>query len=110
VKFYFEQVLHQEKFFWEIPRPKKSRPLPKVLNETELAKLFNALANKKHKAMLFTAYRAGLRVSEIVNLKIADIDSSRMQIFIARAKGEKRPVCKFKSCIARHFTGLFENI
>ena len=39
--------------------------------------------------MLFTAYSAGLRVSEIVNLKLADIDSKRMQIFISRAKGKK---------------------
>ena len=78
-----------EKFFWDIPRPKKPLQLPKLLNETEFQKLFNALENKKHKAMLFTAYSAGLRVSEIVNLKIADIDSGRMQIFIQRAKGKK---------------------
>ena len=89
LKFYFEQVLGREKFFWEIPRPKKPLQLPKLLNEEEIRKLFNALTNKKHKAMLFTAYSAGLRVSEIVNLKIADIDSKRMQIFIERAKGKK---------------------
>jgi site-specific recombinase XerD len=89
LKFYYEQVLGQEKFFWEIPRPKKPLLLPKLLNEIEISKLFNALANKKHKAMLFTAYSAGLRVSEVVNLKITDIDSSRMQIFIERAKGKK---------------------
>jgi len=89
LKFYYEQVLKKEKFFWEVPRPKKPMILPKLLNETELRKLFNALTNKKHKAMLFTAYSAGLRVSEIVNLKIADIDSRRMQIFIERAKGKK---------------------
>ena len=64
--------------------------LPKLLNEDELRKLFNALTNKKHKAMLFTAYSAGLRVSELVNLKIADIDSKRMQLFIERAKGIRR--------------------
>lgn len=89
MKFYYEQVLHREKFFWEIPRPKKPIQLPKLLNENELAALFNALTNKKHKAMLFTAYSAGLRVSEIVNLKIADIDSKRMQILVERAKGKK---------------------
>lgn len=89
LKFYYEQVLHREKFFWEIPRPKKPLILPKLLNETELRKLFNALTNKKHKAMLFTAYSAGLRVSEVVNLKIADIDGKRMQIFVQRAKGKK---------------------
>ena len=89
LKFYYEQVLKREKFFWEIPRPKKPLLLPKLLNEIEISKLFNALANKKHKAMLFTAYSAGLRVSEVVNLKIADIDSQRMQMFIERAKGKK---------------------
>jgi integrase/recombinase XerD len=89
MKFYYEQVLGKDRFFWQIPRPKKPVLLPRLLNETELRKLFNALANRKHKAMLFTAYSAGLRVSEIVNLKIADIDSKRMQIFIGRAKGKK---------------------
>lgn len=89
LKFYYEQVLGQEKFFWEIPRPKKPDQLPKLLNAEELRKLFNALTNKKHKAMLFTAYSAGLRVSEIVNLKISHIDSTQMQIFIERAKGKK---------------------
>jgi integrase/recombinase XerD len=89
LNFIIEQVLGREKFFWEIPRPKKPLLLPKLLNEDELRKLFNALTNKKHKAMLFTAYSGGLRVSEVVNLKIADIDSQRMQIFIERAKGKK---------------------
>lgn len=89
IKFYFEQVLHRPRFLWEIPRPKKHLQLPKLLNENELTNLFNALTNKKHKAMLFTAYSAGLRVSEIVNLKISHIDSVRMQIFIACAKGKK---------------------
>lgn len=89
LKFYYEQVLNREKFFWEIPRPKKPQQLPRLLNETEIAKLFNALTNKKHKAMLFTAYSAGLRVSEIVNLKLSDIDSQRMQILIRNAKGKK---------------------
>lgn len=89
VKFYFEQVLGGEKFFWEIPRPKKPQQLPKLLNETEIERLFNSLANKKHKAMLFTTYSAGLRVSEVVNLKLKDIDSSRMQILVERGKGKK---------------------
>ncbi len=89
LKFYYEQVLHREKFFYEIPRPKKPLQLPKLLNEKELSALFNALENKKHKAMLFTAYSAGLRVSEIVNLQIAHIDSGRMQIMIAQGKGKK---------------------
>lgn len=89
IKFYYEQVLGREKFFWEIPRPKKPLLLPKVLGEEELGKLFKALVNIKHKAMLFTAYSAGLRVSEVAALKIKDIDSGRMQILIEQAKGKK---------------------
>lgn len=89
LKFYFEQVLGREKFFWEIPRPKKQLILPKVLGEDELARLFNALTNLKHKAMLFTAYSAGLRVSEVAALKIKHIDSGRMQILVENAKGKK---------------------
>ena len=89
LKFYFEQVLRKEKFFFDIPRPKKPYILPKVLGEYELGKLFQALENKKHKAILFTAYSAGLRVSEVVALTLTDIDSDRMQIFIRNAKGKK---------------------
>ncbi len=89
LKFYFEQVLGRERFFWEIPKPKRKQLLPKLLNEDEIRRLFNALENKKHKAMLFTAYSAGLRVSEITDLKIAAIDSRRMQILIANGKGKK---------------------
>lgn len=89
LKFYYEQVLKRHRFFWDIPRPKRPMQLPKLLNEDELARLFNALTNKKHKAMLFTAYSAGLRVSEVVNLRLSDIDSVRMQILVRRAKGKK---------------------
>ncbi|MEJ7610469.1 MAG: tyrosine-type recombinase/integrase [Ferruginibacter sp.] len=89
LKFYYEQVLGRERFFWDIPRPKKPFQLPKVLSEAEIGRLFNAVGNIKHKAMLFAAYSAGLRVSEVVNLKIKDVDSDRMQLFIERAKGKK---------------------
>jgi integrase/recombinase XerD len=89
IKFYFEQVLFRQKFFIEIPRPKKPMLLPKVLGENEVGRLFKALENKKHKAILFTAYSAGLRVSEVVSLQLSDIDSDRMQIFVQNAKGKK---------------------
>nr|WP_214460430.1 tyrosine-type recombinase/integrase [Flavihumibacter fluvii] len=65
LKFYYEQVLGREKFFLDVPRPMRPMELPKLLNEGELSRLFNSLDNKKHKAMLFTAYSAGLRVSEV---------------------------------------------
>jgi site-specific recombinase XerD len=60
-----------------------------VLNEAELKRMFASVRNLKHKAILFTAYSAGLRVSEVVKLRVSDIDSERMQIFVERAKGKK---------------------
>ena len=89
IKFYFEQVLGQEKILIQLPRPKRPLQLPKVLGENELSRLFRAVSNIKHKAILFTAYSAGLRVSEVVNLKLEDVDSDRMQLFIKCSKGKK---------------------
>ena len=89
VKFYFEQVLRREKFFLEIPRPKKPSILPKVINAQDIKKLFEVTTNLKHNTMLKLCYGMGLRVSEIVQLKISDIDSKNMQVFIEKAKGKK---------------------
>ena len=89
IKFYFEQVLHREKFFIEIPRPKKKQILPKVISKRDISKLFDNMNNLKHLVMLKLCYGMGLRVSEIVNLKITDIDSGRMLVHIESAKGKK---------------------
>jgi integrase/recombinase XerD len=89
IKFYFEQVLKREKFFFEIPRPKKASTLPKTINAKDIKRLFEVTENLKHNTMLKLCYGAGLRVSEIVNLKITDIDSKNMQLFIEKAKGKK---------------------
>lgn len=89
LKFCFEQVLYLPKIFIEIPRPKKPYQLPRVIAKEKVADVIFKTVNVKHRCMLMLAYSAGLRVSEIVNMKIADIDSKRMTIFIARAKGKK---------------------
>ena len=89
VKFYFEKVLHQEKIFFDIPRPKKPLLLPKALNAKEIKKLFSAVDNPKHQLILHLCYGMGLRVSEIVNLRISDIDSVANTVLIQRAKGKK---------------------
>ena len=89
VKFYFEQVLKRENFFVDIPRPKRKLILPNVLAMGQVEKLFAQLENLKHKTMLYLAYSAGLRVSEVVNLRVKDIHSERMVINIRGAKGKK---------------------
>ena len=90
IKFYFEQVLRRDKFFFEgVPRPKKKSLLPKVISKSDISKIFAAVDNPKHLLMLKLCYGMGLRVSEIVNLKVADIDSGRMLVHIEAAKGKK---------------------
>lgn len=89
IKFYFEQVLHQKRMFFDIPRPKRPLSLPKVLNKRELIKIFEGTDNLKHKVMLRLCYGMGLRVSEVVNVKIEHIDSVRMSVLVAMAKGKK---------------------
>lgn len=89
LKFYYEQVLGKEKFFFEIPRPKKPLQLPKVISEEKIVDGLMAVENIKHRSLLLLAYSAGLRVSEAVSLRITDINSDRMQIHIKSAKGKK---------------------
>jgi len=89
LKFYYEQVLGKEKFFWDIPRPKKHLQLPKVISEEKIIEGLLSVENLKHKAILITAYSAGLRVSEVIGLQVASINSDRMEIFVERAKGKK---------------------
>lgn len=89
IKFYYEQVLFQPKIFLEIPRPKKQSKLPKALNTDEIKRLFENTENIKHNTMLKMCYGMGLRMSEILNLKISNIDSKTMSVHIERAKGKK---------------------
>ena len=89
IKFYYEQVLNRERMLFDLPRPKKPLQLPKVLGERELERLFTVMSNIKHKAILLTAFSCGLRISETINLKLTDIDSERMQVFVERSKNKK---------------------
>jgi site-specific recombinase XerD len=89
LKFCFEQVLYQPKIFIEIPRPKKHLQLPKVHAAENVKKIIQSTNNEKHKTMLMLSYATGLRLQEIINLRIKDIDSARMVINVIRAKGKK---------------------
>lgn len=88
LRFFFETTLGKVWNAKAIPRIKVRKRLPQVLSPEEVRRLFDAVSNLKHKAALMTAYGAGLRVSEVANLKIADIDSKNMQIKINQGKGD----------------------
>lgn len=89
IKFYFEKVLGREKQYYELHRPRKENKLPKVLSKNEVKIILASATNIKHKCILMLIYSAGLRRSELLNLKPADIDSERMLIHILGAKGKK---------------------
>ena len=89
LKFFFEQVEGRGREFYDLPRPKKPQKLPSVLAEEEIVSLIQRTENLKHRALLMTGYSAGLRVSELISLKIHDIDSKRMLIHLHGAKGKK---------------------
>ena len=88
IKFWLEKVEGRQKAFINL-RPKKRKRLPTVLSVEEVVRLFNAVANIKHRSILKTIYSGGLRLSEVTNLRLADIQSSRMQLFIRGGKGKK---------------------
>jgi len=89
LKFYYEQVLKREKFFWDVPRPRKGTQLPKVLSKEEMIRLIKAIENVKHKTMIMLGYACGLRVSEITGLELKDVDEDRRLLLIRKAKGKK---------------------
>ncbi|MCD4819399.1 MAG: site-specific integrase [Candidatus Cloacimonetes bacterium] len=90
LKYFFEKVLRREtkSYFFEFPKSKEKK-LPVVLSKNEVKKILDCTNNLKHKAILSTIYSAGLRLSEVVNLKICDIDSDRKIIFVRGGKGKK---------------------
>ena len=73
----------------KIPYPKKQQKLPQVIETQHLVKTINQIKNLKHKAILMLAFSCGLRVSEVINLKMSEIDRTRMLIHIKNAKGNK---------------------
>lgn len=89
IKFLYEKVLERKYVKVDFSRPRKETHLPRVIDNDYLVTKISAINNLKHKAILMVAYSAGLRVSEVVNLKIKDIDSERMIINIRQAKGKK---------------------
>jgi site-specific recombinase XerD len=94
------QALHALRFFWrdvlkrpdivvQLPNPHVPQRLPEILSREEVARLIDAAANLRDRTALMTAYAAGLRVSELSHLRVADIDSARMALRIDQGKGAR---------------------
>ena len=90
LRFLYKVTLHRDWCFEDIiPAPKKPQKLPIVLSPEEVLQFLSCVQSIKHRTILTVCYAAGLRISEAVRLKVADIDSERMVIRVEQGKGQK---------------------
>jgi len=89
IRFLYLQVLGWGEFNVTIHIPKRPQRIPELLSRKEVAKILDACKNEKHRAMLSTCYACGLRVSELVAIKVRQMDRDRQVIRIEQAKGAK---------------------
>jgi site-specific recombinase XerD len=89
LRFFYHVTLKRPQAQFDIPRARAPQKLPQILSREEIARLIELTANPKHRAILMSAYGAGLRLSELCRLKVGDIDSGRMSIRVEQGKGAK---------------------
>ncbi len=100
IKFLYEKVLDRKYNKVCFQRPRRERKLPQIIPHEFLIDRINSTQNLKHKSILTLTYSVGLRVSEVINLKISDIDSKRMVIRVNNAKGQKDRIAPLsKNCL-----------
>jgi len=89
LRFFYQNTLHRRIEIDRIPLPRYEKKLPIILSQAEVKALLEAPRNLKHRAMLATMYGAGLRVSEVANLRVSDLDRERRVIWVRGGKGHK---------------------
>src|SRR3990172_2306827 len=87
LRFFYHTTLGRQRMDFAIPRPKAPAKLPEIVTREEVARILSRPANRKHRVLLMTGYAAGLRVSELVRLRVTDLDSDRMTIRVEQGKG-----------------------
>jgi len=99
LKFYYAGIL-KRKLFYGIKRPKRERYLPVVLTRQEIVRILDGIQNRKHRLLIAVAYGAGLRVGEVVRLRVRDIDLETLTIHVRDAKGAKDRITIFPEKVA----------
>jgi site-specific recombinase XerD len=89
IKFFYEKLLKRPREHYDLPRPRRPEKLPNIIAIEDVRKLFEVTTNIKHRLILMAAYSAGLRLNEVLSLKLPDIDSKRMMIHVKSGKGKK---------------------
>lgn len=89
VRFFFGVTLNRTMNYLQMPRLKEDKVIPEILSREEIARLLDHCENPKHKAIFAVAYSSGLPVSEICALRVQDIDSKQMRVFVRNSKRDK---------------------
>src|SRR6266508_4709839 len=89
LRFLYHHTLRREWAISHIPFPRQPKKLPVVLSQSEVQRFLEAIRKLKYRAILMTAYAAGLRLSEVTQLQVSDIDSQRLVIRVRQGKGQK---------------------
>lgn len=89
LKLYLGEVYGRPDLVKRTPRPSKQKKLPVVLSLDEVQRLFKVVKNLKHKTILMLTYSSGLRVGEVVRLKVHDLDAARRVLYVRQGKGQK---------------------
>lgn len=108
IKFYLEHVLKGERQTYFVERPRKEWKLPVILSEDEMRRLLAATKPLKHKCLLLMLYSSGLRISELLNLKLGDIDANRMVIYVRGGKGNKDRISILSPVAYQHLLHYLE--
>ena len=108
IRFLYKEILNKKYDKISFKRPRTEKKLPKVIDGDLIKEKLSKIENIKHKAILTLTYSVGLRVSEIVNLKIEDIDSKRMIIHIKNAKGRKDRIVPLSQTVLELLRNYFK--
>jgi integrase/recombinase XerD len=100
INFLYTQI-YKRKDFEKIKHPKRSQKLPVVLSRAEIDKIISSIKNTKHRMMIALSYGAGLRVSEIIRLRVQDADFDDETLMVRQGKGKKDRLTLLPSKISR---------
>jgi integrase/recombinase XerD len=89
IRFLYLNVLHRDAFETPVAVPKREQRIPELLTRAEVARLIKAIENPKHRMLLLVCYGCGLRVSELVSLRVRHIDGERQLLRVEQGKGAK---------------------
>ncbi len=110
VKFLYTKVLSKKYGKVDFTRPRGEKKIPRIIDKEILTTKILNIKNTKHKAILSIGYSTGLRVSEILNLKLIDIDSKRMVINVIKGKGRKDRIVPLSQQLLTILRNYYSNI